>query len=168
MSVKYGILTLLFGQNHHGYELKKEIDSLLSLKGKVNPGQIYTTLDRLIRDQLVTSPGEDDKDRKLYKIEPNGKKELEMWLLEPVSFHSSKDDFFLKWSCARKIHYPHEQRMIERQKATIIQQVMELTKLKTEALMDGNEETYLLLSGTLLHLEADLNWLNQVENRNRS
>lgn len=168
MSVKYGILTLLFLRENHGYELKVELESLLSIKGKINPGQIYTTLDRLIRDQLVSSAGIDDQERKLYKLESEGRNELKKWLLEPVPYHSTRDDFHFKWSCARKIHFDQENIMLEQQKAMIMKDVMELTKLKTELLIQGEENKYLLISGTLLHLEADLNWINQVENRNRS
>ena len=40
MSVKYGILTLLFLEKNHGYELKLELESLLGIKEKINPGQI--------------------------------------------------------------------------------------------------------------------------------
>lgn len=167
MSVKYGILTLLFRQKHHGYELKLELDSLLGTKDKINPGQIYTTLDRLIRDQLVSSPGLDDQERKLFELKPEGKEELEKWLLEPVPYYTTKEDFFFKWSCARIIHFVHEKQMLEQQKAMIISDVMELTKLKTELLLQGDENKYLLITGMLLHLEADLNWINQVENRNR-
>lgn len=76
MSVKYGLLTLLYQQDNHGYELKVELESLLSTKGKINPGQIYTTLDRLIRDQLVSSAEIDDQERKLYKLEKSGENEL--------------------------------------------------------------------------------------------
>lgn len=82
MSVKYGILTLLFLEKNHGYELKLELESLLGIKEKINPGQIYTTLDRLIRDQLVLSVGMDEQERKLYEITTEGKNELENWLLE--------------------------------------------------------------------------------------
>lgn len=32
---------------NHGYELKIELESHLGVKGKINPGQIYTTLDNL-------------------------------------------------------------------------------------------------------------------------
>src|SRR5699024_1982284 len=60
MSVKYGILTLLFRQKQHGYELKLGLDALLGTKDKINPGQVYTTLDRLIRDGFVSSPGTDE------------------------------------------------------------------------------------------------------------
>ena len=58
--------------------------------------------------------------------------------------------------------------MLEQQKAIIMKDVMELTQLKTELLIEGDENKYLLISGTFLHLEADLNWINQVENRNRA
>lgn len=168
MSVKYGILTLLYLRENHGYELKVELESLLSIKGKINPGQIYTTLDRLIRDQLVSSAGIDDQERKLYKLELEGENELKKWLLEPVPYSSTRDDFHFKWSCARKIRFNQENSMLEQQKAMIMKDVIELTKLKTELLIQGDENKYLLISGTLLHLEADLNWINQVENRNRS
>ncbi|MER2007541.1 MAG: PadR family transcriptional regulator [Psychrobacillus sp.] len=167
MSVKYGILTLLLLQKNHGYELKLELESLLGVKEKINPGQIYTTLDRLIRDQLVLSVGMDDQERKLYEITAEGKKELEYWLLEPVPYHSTKEDFHFKWSCARKIDFEQEKKMLDQQKAMIVKDVMELTKFKTEFLLQGDENRYLLITGTLLHLEADLNWINQVENRNR-
>lgn len=167
MSVKYGILTLLFLEKNHGYELKLELESLLGIKEKINPGQIYTTLDRLIRDQLVLSVGMDEQERKLYEITTEGKNELENWLLEPVPYHSTKEDFHFKWSCARKIDFEQEKKMLDQQKAMIVKDVMELTKFKTEFLLQGDENRYLLITGTLLHLEADLNWINQVENRTR-
>ncbi|MEK4425272.1 PadR family transcriptional regulator [Solibacillus sp. FSL K6-1523] len=166
MSVKYGILTLLFIEKNHGYELKLELESLLGVKGRVNPGQIYTTLDRLVRDQLVLSVGIDDQERKLYKITTEGKKELENWLLEPVPYHSTKEDFHFKWSCARKSDFEQEKKMLDQQKAMIMKDVMELTKFKMEFLLQGDENRYLLITGTLLHLEADLNWINQIEKRN--
>ncbi|HLR67054.1 MAG TPA: PadR family transcriptional regulator [Virgibacillus sp.] len=168
MSVKYGILTLLSLQKDHGYELKLGLESLLGVKGKINPGQIYTTLDRLIRDQFVLSVGIDDQDRKLYDITSNGKKELESWLLEPVPYHSTRDDFHFKWSCARRMDFKHEKKMLDQQKAMIMKDVMELTQLKADFLFQGDESRYLLITGTLLHLEADLNWIHQVENRNHS
>ncbi|MEK4563457.1 PadR family transcriptional regulator [Alkalihalobacillus sp. FSL R5-0424] len=164
MSVKFGILTLLSLKKHHGYELKIELDSLLGLKAKINPGQIYTTLDRLMRDELVSSPEIDDQERKLFTIEGKGEQELQHWLLEPVTYQSTKDDFFFKWSCARKINFSQEDQMLTQQKTLIVKEVMELTKQKTDLLFSGEERKYLLVTGALLHLEADLNWLNQVMN----
>ncbi|MCK0473253.1 PadR family transcriptional regulator [Halalkalibacter sp. APA_J-10(15)] len=167
MSVKYGILTILYNGINHGYDLKVGVDSLIGLKGKINPGQIYTTLDRLTRDGMVTSAGTDDKERKRYAIEVKGMESLEKWLLDPVPYHSVKEDFFFKWSCARKIHFKEEKQMLDQQKALIIKETMELSRLKTELLVNGDEDRYLLVTGTLLHLEADLNWITRVENRHQ-
>ncbi|WP_019153567.1 PadR family transcriptional regulator [Robertmurraya massiliosenegalensis] len=167
MSVKYGILALLYQQKTHGYELKLELEAFLGIKGKINPGQIYTTVDRLIRDQLVSSVGTDDQERKLYEITGEGRRELEKWLLEPIPHYSTKDDFHFKWSCARKIGYGKERQMLDQQKAIIMKDVMDLTKLKTEFLIQGDEHRYLLITGSLLRLEADLHWIHQIENRSQ-
>lgn len=166
MSVKYGILTLLFNQKRHGYELKLGLDSLIGIKGKTNPGQVYTTLDRLIRDDLVAPLEVDDEERKLFELKIKGENELKKWLLEPVSHSDTRDSFFFKWSCAREIQFEEEPKMLKQQKEIILKEVMELTKLKTDYLIHGEENKYLLASGTLFHLEADLNWIAQVENRN--
>ncbi|MCW1837239.1 hypothetical protein OLZ11_12240 [Bacillus xiamenensis] len=90
---------------------------------------------------------------------------MESWLLEPVPYHAAKDDFHFKCGCARKIRLHQEKEMLQQQKAVIMKDVMELTKLKTECLVQGDENRYLLISGTLLHLEADLNWIHQIEHR---
>ena len=57
--------------------------------------------------------------------------------------------------------------MLDQQKAMIMEEVMELTRLKTDFLVQGDENKYLLITGTLLHLEADLNWIQQIEHRNQ-
>lgn len=168
MSVKYGILSMLFHKDNHGYDLKLEVESLLGMKGKINPGQIYTTLDRLIRDDLVCEIGMDEQERKIYQLLPKGEEELKKWLLEPVPYHSTRDDFHFKWSCARRVSFVQEPHMLEQQKQMIMKDILELTQLKTEFLIEGDENRYLSVSGTLLHLEADVHWINQIENRNRT
>lgn len=168
MSVKYGILTSLCQRQHHGYELKLELESLLGIKGKINPGQIYTTLDRLIRDQLVTAVGIDDQDRKLYDVTEEGRQELESWLLAPVPYHAAAMIFTLNGAVHGKSDFIKKKKCFSKEKAVIMKDVMELTKLKTECLVQGDESRYLLISGTPLHLEADLNWIHQIEHRSGS
>lgn len=165
MSVKYGILTLLYFNKSYGYELKLGLEDLLGFKGKINPGQIYTTLDRLVRDQLVSSSDIENEERELFELTIKGEEELTKWLLTPVPYHTTKEDFFFKWSCARKINFDLEKKMLEQQKNLIIKEIMELTKIKMDFLIQENEEKYLLISGILFHLEADLNWIRQVEAR---
>ena len=87
MSVPNTLLALLEREPKHGYELKREYDSLFS-RGKSLPfGQVYATLSRLVRDSKV-SPGEveagEGPDRKRYTITDAGRAEVEEWLAEPV------------------------------------------------------------------------------------
>jgi len=66
-----------------------------------------------------------------------------------------------------KIGYGKERQMLDQQKAIIMKDVMDLTKLKTEFLIQGDEHRYLLITGSLLRLEADLHWIHQIENRSQ-
>ena len=72
MSVKHGILAVLERRSMHGYELRRDLEDELGPAWAVNYGQIYTTLERLVRDGLVvqseTVSTADAPDRKLYTV----------------------------------------------------------------------------------------------------
>lgn len=158
MSVKHAILALLYGKSRHGYEIKIGFDDLVQKKWDLNAGQVYTTLDRLVRDGLVESPGQDKKDRKLYSITDLGKKETQDWLKEPVKHSILKDEFHFKWLCARKINFEEEQDMIQKQRELIVKDILYLTHFKKQMKSDKQESMEILVEGALLHLEADLKW----------
>ena len=85
MSVKHGILAVLERRSMHGYELRRDLEDELGPAWAVNYGQIYTTLERLVRDGLVvqseTVSTADAPDRKLYTVTPAGRAELRRWFL---------------------------------------------------------------------------------------
>lgn len=158
MSVKHAILALLYESPRHGYEVKIGFDDLVQKKWSLNPGQVYTTLDRLVRDGLVESPGQDKKDRKLYSITTLGREETHNWLREPVERSILKDEFHFKWLCARKISFREEREMILKQKELIIKEIMKITHLKKQLKSDNQDSMELVVEGALLHLDADLKW----------
>ena len=85
MSVKHAILGLLAGKPLHGYELKAGFDELVPTT-ELNVGQVYTTLDRLSRDRLVTHEvvnQAERPDKKVYALTDDGRKELKEWLATP-------------------------------------------------------------------------------------
>ena len=53
MSVKHGLLAVLDRHSMHGYDLRRELEVELGPEWAVNYGQIYSTLERLVRDGLV-------------------------------------------------------------------------------------------------------------------
>ncbi len=82
------LLGLLEREPSHGYDLKRDYDTLFG-RGKPLPfGQVYATLGRLARDGKVIAadaePGA-GPDRKRYIITDDGVSELEAWLAEPVA-----------------------------------------------------------------------------------
>ena len=84
MSVKLSLLALLVEQPRHGYELKSEFDRRTGNSWPLNIGQVYTTLDRLERDGLVTRGDEDPDGRVVYSITEQGRGEVRDWFANPV------------------------------------------------------------------------------------
>ena len=58
MSLKLGILGLLAEEPLHGYEVKARFEAMVGHTWEVNIGQIYSTMQRLERDNLVEAAGE--------------------------------------------------------------------------------------------------------------
>lgn len=162
MSVKHSLLALLYEKPRHGYELKTGFDELVQSMWPLNAGQVYTTLDRLERDNLVDSPGNDQKDRKLYTITELGKEALWAWLKEPVERSLLKDEFYFKYLCASHVDYEDKKHMIQVQKQTMMKDVLHLTQMKKQMSQSGNQTMKMLVEGALLHLEADIKWLDMI------
>jgi len=163
MSFKHAILVLLNQGPRYGYVIKTEFDEMVHEQWPLNTGQIYSTLDRLVRDELVDSLGKDEEDRKQYAITAKGEDELRSWLLKPVQRSMFQDEFYFKVLCARKMNFTDEQEMITRQRGLITQNIMALTKLRRQLYEQKNLNMLLMLEGSLLHLEADLKWLEIME-----
>lgn len=163
MSIKHAILGFLHQKPRHGYEIKTEFEQMVHKQWPLNTGQIYTTIDRLVRDLLVEPVDGDDQDRKPYKITAKGTEELLDWLLQPVERSLFKDEFYFKLLCAKQIGFEQMHLMIDGQKRLLLKSVLQMTRLKNGMDIANDAAMLLLLEGSLLHLEADLKWLELVE-----
>lgn len=163
MSVKHAILGLLYMKPRHGYEIKTEFEQMVRKLWPLNTGQIYTTLERLVRDKFVEPLDGEDRDRKQYAITEQGKGELLDWLRQPVERSLFKDEFYFKLLCAKRIDFPDLRAIINGQKAIAMQTILEMTRIKASLVGAGEAAMLLLLEGSLLHLEADLQWLELAE-----
>src|SRR5204862_4779134 len=84
MSVRHALLALLSEGPKYGLQLRQEFESETGEVWPLNVGQVYTTLQRLERDGLVTSnDGEDESLQKGFRITPAGSRELAVWLQTP-------------------------------------------------------------------------------------
>jgi hypothetical protein len=53
--------------------------------------------------------------------------------------------------------------MIERQRRRYFQELRDLTAISAAAVAEGNQTAQLLAEGAVLHVEADLKWLELCE-----
>ncbi|KON84894.1 PadR family transcriptional regulator [Rossellomorea marisflavi] len=165
MSVKHAILILLSQSSRHRYDLKVSFESMVYNQWEINAGQIYTTIDRLVRDGFVDEITEENTDLRIYHLTEKGRNEIDHWLLEPVEKPLLKDDFYFKLLCAKQVDFHNLERMVKEQKESIIRNILELQLLRRKIDITPENETILyLIDGKILHLEADMKWLDMLPN----
>ncbi len=162
--LKFALLGLLRQQPRHGYDLKHAFEQLVGGTWTINIGQIYTTLSRLERDGFVRSElvEQDPRpDRKVFSLTPRGEKQLRGWLDtpadEPVRL---KDELFLK-VLVSSVTGRDITELVWAQRQRYLDELANLTALQSETGTD--QPTSLLLEGAILHLQADLAWLDRCE-----
>jgi DNA-binding PadR family transcriptional regulator len=101
MSVRKGLLAILTLGPCYGYQLRQEFDRRTGAAWPLNVGQVYTTLDRLERDNRVTQQGADAEGHVIYAITPSGRDEAARWLGEPViRIQPERDELAIKLALA--------------------------------------------------------------------
>jgi DNA-binding PadR family transcriptional regulator len=163
--LKYALLSLLAQEPRHGYDLKAAFEGLLGGTWPLNIGQVYTTLGRLERDGLTESevvPQDLLPDRKVYAITAAGQEELTRWLAEPTEGAIRlKDEFLIKFLVSQLIASDGSLALVWKQRQVYLQRLAQLTALQGDPSL--NDATRLLLGAAILHVEADLNWLDLCE-----
>jgi DNA-binding PadR family transcriptional regulator len=82
----FHILVALSGTDRHGYGIMQEVAERTGGRTKLNPGTLYTTIQRLLEKGLIVEldqrpdPDEDDERRRYYRLTPSGRRaaQLEM------------------------------------------------------------------------------------------
>jgi len=167
--MKYAFLALLAKQPAHGYELKQALESTFGPGWPpLNFGQIYTTLSRLERDGLVRSQDvhqEGRPDKRVYELTQEGRQALQEWVDTSTTGTHIKDDFFMKVVLARLSGIAEPATLIERQRKEYLQAIKDMDNLITNQSPEDDPAALLLVEGAILHLRADLKWLDLIEER---
>jgi DNA-binding PadR family transcriptional regulator len=166
------LLVLLAKAPAHGYELKVALEETFGdAWPPINIGQIYTTLGRLERDGFVRSvhvPQEHRPDKKVYEVTEEGQQELRTWMATPIVGPRLRDDLFLKLIIAQSAWSDGDinpQVLIEGQRRANLQSLRELNDLAARQDAQTNPGSLLLIEGAILHLQADIHWLDLCESR---
>jgi DNA-binding PadR family transcriptional regulator len=167
--MRQAFLALLAKQPAHGYELKQALENAFGPGWpRINFGQIYTTLSRLERDGLVQSqdvPQEGRPDKRVYELTPKGRRDLQEWVEASTVGPRLKDEFFMKIVLARLSGIADHNDLIEHQRREYLQALKDLDSLTVDRSPDGDPAAALLVEGAILHLQADLKWLDACEER---
>jgi DNA-binding PadR family transcriptional regulator len=170
MTVKHGILGLLALQPRYGYELRAAF--LAVVGGEKNwdlkPAQIYSTLSRLEEAGLVKAPGKgkkSDLEKKVFAITKSGRRELERWFGENEPPDHQRDETYLKMVLSLATGLVDSRKIFAGERAMLYRELHQATAQRQAA--DPNRELslILLLDKTVMHLEADLRWLDMLEAR---
>jgi DNA-binding PadR family transcriptional regulator len=158
------LLGLLERGPSHGYELKREYDTYFGQCKPVPFGQVYSTLSRLARDNMVVvgqpEPG-GGPDRRRYAITDEGRREVAEWLATPLGPEPYLQNvLFAKVVLALVLGRPAKA-YLDAQRATHLERMRQLADRRRQ----GGMLEALMADHAMFHLEADLRWIEMTEAR---
>lgn len=170
MSVRNALLGLLEQRPRHGYDLRAAFEAMVGGEQNwdVKPAQIYSTLARLEKSGLIVQDSleqEGGPERRVYAITPSGREELRAWLSAPVKADHQRDEFFIKLMLSLRTRQIDPYQVIYIQRASLYQELHALTAQRADANPGSELAQILLLDQAIMHLEADLRWLDMIEAR---
>jgi len=184
MAVREGLLALLREGPRYGYQLKTEFEAATGGVWTINVGQVYTTLERLGRDGLVTLDERDEQ--KLYSITLAGVDELGAWWeAVPTEEPPPRDELMLKMLMAIELGPDHGLDVITKHRTALISLLQRRRRAATGAASASSNgkgssnrngagagagageglAAALVADALIVRAEADLRWLDLCEAR---
>ncbi|MFC9972165.1 PadR family transcriptional regulator [Spirillospora sp. NPDC127200] len=168
MSIRHGLLALLSHGPRYGYQLRAEFEASTGSTWPLNIGQVYSTLSRLERDELVTRVGADDEGRFVYRITPAGEADVRRWFATPVARSDRpRDELAIKLAMAVTAPGVDVAQVVQTQRAATLRSLQDLTRLKRDAPVlpadAGDRAWRLVLESMIFQAEAEVRWLDHCE-----
>ena len=168
MSVRHSILALLAQQPRHGYELHGTFEAIVGGHGvwPLNPAQVYATLGRLEEAGFVVRTATrraGGPDQHIFDITETGRAELDKWYGTGVHSTHQRDEVFLKLTLALGDESADPEAIIREQRTVLYRDLHELTTRREQLSKPHALAQTLLLDKAIMHIEADLRWLEMAE-----
>ncbi len=170
MPVRHAILGLLAQRPRHGYELRAAFEALAGGEENwaVKPGQIYATLSRLEQGGLIVQDAvEQDAgpEKRIYALTATGTEALQEWFASGIEPDHQRDEFFIKLMVAMASDLADPRRLIQSQRNALYQKLHGIVNQRGRADPGRELAEILLLDKAVMHVEADLRWLDMAEAR---
>ncbi|MCX8455383.1 PadR family transcriptional regulator [Paenarthrobacter ureafaciens] len=169
MSIRHSLLALLQGQPRYGYELRSEFEERTGAAWPLNIGQVYTTLDRLERDGLVSKDGDDGGGHVVYSITDAGVAEVDAWFEDAVERgNPPRNEIAIKLALAVTLPDVDPSAVIQSQREVSLRALQEYTqarKAATAGQRPADTAWLLVLDSLIFQAEAEVRWLDLCEAR---
>jgi DNA-binding PadR family transcriptional regulator len=168
VTIGHVLMGLLASSGRHGYDLKKDHDDRFPDSRPLAFGQVYATLDRLLKKGFVRAreiERVDGPDRTVYELTASGRDDLERWLgevEEPAPFVSNP--LAVKATIALMVsNQTAAQQYLRRQREAHLARMRHYTTIKIQ--VDAPISKVLAADYAIAHLDADLRWLDTALER---
>jgi DNA-binding PadR family transcriptional regulator len=148
----------------HGYQLRAAFEASTGGTWPLNIGQVYTTLSRLERDQLVRPLPKSDEGQRPYQITAAGRKDLAAWFATPIGrTDRPRDELAIKLALALSTPGVDVRAVVQTQRSATMGTLQEYTRLKARADQPAELAWRLVLDAMVFQVEAEVRWLDHCE-----
>jgi len=164
MSVRNGLLAILNQEPTHGYGLKTQFEESTGGAWPLNVGQVYSTLQRLERDDLVEAEASEvEQARRPWSITEKGREALAQWLGAVPDGAPARDELVIKVLLAIAYESLDAQEVIHAQRRATMERLQEYTARKRDADPVHDLPWILLLDALILRADAEARWLDRCD-----
>ncbi|HEX9342010.1 MAG TPA: helix-turn-helix transcriptional regulator [Actinomycetota bacterium] len=166
MSIRHALLALLSEGPKYGLQLRQEFEERTGEVWPLNVGQVYQTLQRLERDELVASDDTGvEGPQKAFQITPDGEREIAAWLRTPPDLTSPpRDELVIKVLVALRVPGVDVREVIQAHRRYLVELMQQWTRLKEdEARFDLG--LALVVDAELFRLDSVVRWLDAADGR---
>ena len=167
MSVRHALLAFLSEGPKYGLQLRQEFEENTGEVWPLNVGQVYTTLQRLERDELIESDdrGEEAGPQKAFRITESGRTELGTWLSTPSDLtEPPRDELVIKVLSALRVPGVSVHDVIQVHRRYLVELMQQWTRLKEEE-ADFDLTFALVVDSELFRLDSVVRWLDNADGR---
>jgi DNA-binding PadR family transcriptional regulator len=162
MTIRQSLLAIIDQGPCYGHQVRAEFERRTGGSWPLNVGQVYQTLDRLVRDKLLVQH-DADGGRVTYAITDAGHAEVAAWLVAPVE-RDGRDELATKLALALTLPGADVAALIHAQRSVTRAALDRLTS--SVAAGSGEPPSLaaaLILDARVRTAEAELAWLDHCE-----
>ncbi|MGH9091441.1 MAG: PadR family transcriptional regulator [Acidimicrobiales bacterium] len=169
MSVRHALLAFLSVGPKYGLQLRQEFEESTGEVWPLNVGQVYSTLQRLERDELIESDdrGEEAGPQKVFRITGAGREELDAWFSTPPDMtEPPRDELVIKVLAALRVPGVSVHDVIQVHRRYLVELMQQWTRLKEDE-AEFDLTFALVVDAELYRLDSVARWLDAAEGRLR-